>query len=239
MADTSPEGKALFKEFVHDPARSLLCVMEAFPSARPTLGVFFASVSAPLQPRAYSISSSPKAHPEHVHVTCAVVEDALPFGRVHKGVASNFLKATGLAHACRLGVPAPPSPSPPLASLSASASNPVPPLAVSHARTRAPRPSVAGHVERRQGSCVPATLPLPPSLQPRHPGRHGRPRDRHRALPGLLARAGGFERGGSLTRGLHGLLWVPQQQGEEIVTLLGHLLDQEEPAARQACGWAS
>ncbi len=45
---------------------------------------------SPLAPRLYSISSSPKAHPDEVHVTVGVVRyDA--HGRARKGVCSNFL----------------------------------------------------------------------------------------------------------------------------------------------------
>ena len=44
----------------------------------------------PLQHRAYSISSSPKAHPGEVHLTVAAVR-WMGGGRMHKGVASTFL----------------------------------------------------------------------------------------------------------------------------------------------------
>lgn len=102
MADTGAEGKALFRSFVHEASRSLLCVMEAFPSARPSLGTFFASVAQRLQPRAYSISSSPAMHPTRVHVTCAVVAEPTPSGRTHQGVCSTFLKASARARSMRM-----------------------------------------------------------------------------------------------------------------------------------------
>lgn len=56
-----------------------------------TAGAFFGTVAKPLQPRFYSISSSPKAHPRTVHITCSVIREPKGTGRLHHGVASTWL----------------------------------------------------------------------------------------------------------------------------------------------------
>jgi NADPH-ferrihemoprotein reductase len=89
----SIEGRDTYHSYIVNAKRSLLEIMQEFPSARPTLGAFFGSIAPRLQPRYYSISSSPVAHPRSVHITAAVVKDTMPTGRVHHGVATSWLAA--------------------------------------------------------------------------------------------------------------------------------------------------
>ncbi|KAL4458551.1 hypothetical protein ABPG75_013416 [Micractinium tetrahymenae] len=88
----SIEGKDEYHGYVVVAKRSLLEVMQDFPSARPSLGAFFGSITPHLQPRFYSISSAPQQHPRSVHITCAVVREKMPAGRLHEGVASCWLQ---------------------------------------------------------------------------------------------------------------------------------------------------
>ncbi|MES2706509.1 MAG: flavodoxin domain-containing protein [Verrucomicrobiota bacterium] len=67
--------------------------LKPFLSALPEKGLTPESLIAPLrklQPRLYSISSSPKAHPGEVHLTVGIVRYELN-GRPRKGVCSTFL----------------------------------------------------------------------------------------------------------------------------------------------------
>ena len=59
--------------------------------------IAFVAVLKKLQPRLYSISSSPKAHPGQVHLTVGAVRYELN-GLARKGVCSTFLAERALAH---------------------------------------------------------------------------------------------------------------------------------------------
>jgi sulfite reductase (NADPH) flavoprotein alpha-component len=63
--------------------------MQKFPGIRPDPEAFVESLE-PLQPRLYSISSSPKAHPGHLSLTVDAVRYQLA-GRMRLGTASTYL----------------------------------------------------------------------------------------------------------------------------------------------------
>jgi sulfite reductase (NADPH) flavoprotein alpha-component len=67
----------------------LLDLLMAFPSAQPPVQELVLALSK-LEPRLYSIASSPKANPGEVHLTVAAVRYQVR-GRARKGVASTFL----------------------------------------------------------------------------------------------------------------------------------------------------
>ncbi|KAF0685520.1 Aste57867_22612 [Aphanomyces stellatus] len=87
----SPDGKFEYEAWIKDACRTYGDVVEAFPSLRVPLAALLHIVPS-LQPRFYTISSSPHVHPTHLHVTLGVVAvQSLPNGRRFMGVASNYL----------------------------------------------------------------------------------------------------------------------------------------------------
>ncbi|MQG91565.1 bifunctional nitrate reductase/sulfite reductase flavoprotein subunit alpha [Pseudomonas sp. MN1F] len=77
-----PECKAELQDWLW--GRQLVDVLRAFPQQLPL--ATWLDLLKPLQPRLYSISSSPLAHPDQVHLTVATVR----YGE-RKGVCSTFL----------------------------------------------------------------------------------------------------------------------------------------------------
>ena len=77
------------------PPLHVVDALLAVPAARPKAAAFIATLKK-LQPRLYSISSSPAAHPGEVHLTVGAVRyDA--HGRRRAGVCSTFLAERALA----------------------------------------------------------------------------------------------------------------------------------------------
>jgi sulfite reductase (NADPH) flavoprotein alpha-component len=72
------------------------------PSAKPSLTDFIRALKK-IQPRLYSISSSPRAHTNQVHLTVGAVRYDLA-GRARKGVCSTFLADRAAAGETRVGV---------------------------------------------------------------------------------------------------------------------------------------
>ncbi|MBK1833456.1 diflavin oxidoreductase [Roseibacillus ishigakijimensis] len=81
------EDKAVLDDFCW--GRELIDLVVDYPADFRD-GEELVGVLKKLQPRLYSISSSPKAHPGEVHLTVAVV-DYQSYGRVRGGVCSTFL----------------------------------------------------------------------------------------------------------------------------------------------------
>ena len=83
----APDGSGELKKFTW--GREIIDLLHAHPAAKFAPPEFVALLRK-LQPRLYSISSSPKAHPGEVHLCVGVVRyDSL--GRARKGVCSTFL----------------------------------------------------------------------------------------------------------------------------------------------------
>lgn len=94
-ATDADEAKALAALLAEDSpgvpeGHEVLDLLRQFPSARPNVATFIAALR-PIRPRLYSISSSPAAHGEEVHLTVGVVRYLNPAGRQCKGVASTYL----------------------------------------------------------------------------------------------------------------------------------------------------
>jgi sulfite reductase (NADPH) flavoprotein alpha-component len=83
----APEANGSLAKFLY--GREVIDLLLGHPTAKFSAAEFIALLKM-LQPRLYSISSSPKAHPGQVHLTVGVVRYET-HGRKRGGVCSNFL----------------------------------------------------------------------------------------------------------------------------------------------------
>ena len=104
VAKKSPVAASASEPSAAAPAtpHHVIDVLHAYPDAKFTPAEFVALLKK-IQPRLYSISSSPKAHPGQVHLTVGAVRYDL-HGRPRKGVASTFLADRAKPGETRIGV---------------------------------------------------------------------------------------------------------------------------------------
>ncbi len=89
------EDAKVFNEYVHEPRRSVLDLLEEFPASEITFEDFIL-LMPPLRPRYYSISSGPSAAKQMCSVTVSVLNVPARNGKGnYKGVCSNYLKDVG------------------------------------------------------------------------------------------------------------------------------------------------
>ncbi|XP_021278178.1 NADPH-dependent diflavin oxidoreductase 1 isoform X2 [Herrania umbratica] len=86
----SPEGRDDLYQYNQKERRTVLEVLEDFPSVQMPFE-WLVQLVPPLKKRAFSISSSPLAHPDQVHLTVDVVSWTTPFKRKRRGLCSTWL----------------------------------------------------------------------------------------------------------------------------------------------------
>ena len=87
----SKEGKEDFNSFILNDCRSVFdLITESFPSVKIPFE-YFLHVIPPLQPRYYTISSSSLADPRTMSITVSLTKEKTRIGKLHLGVASNYL----------------------------------------------------------------------------------------------------------------------------------------------------
>lgn len=86
----SPEGRDDLYQYNQKERRTVLEVLEDFPSVQMPFE-WLVQLVPPLKTRAFSISSSPSAHPNQVHLTVNIVSWMTPYKRKQTGLCSMWL----------------------------------------------------------------------------------------------------------------------------------------------------
>ncbi|XP_015749750.1 PREDICTED: NADPH--cytochrome P450 reductase-like [Acropora digitifera] len=90
ITDSTEEAKKKYHNWISQPHRHIVAVLEDLSSLRPSLDHILELLPR-LQCRYYSISSSPKMYPTSIHITAVLVRWTTATGRVQKGVATTWL----------------------------------------------------------------------------------------------------------------------------------------------------
>ncbi|TVU35201.1 hypothetical protein EJB05_17079 [Eragrostis curvula] len=86
----SPEGRDDLYQYNQKESRTVLEVLEDFPSVQMPFE-WLVQLTPPLKKRAFSISSSPLAHPNQIDLTVSIVSWLTPFKRTRHGLCSTWL----------------------------------------------------------------------------------------------------------------------------------------------------
>lgn len=87
---TSSQGRDDLYQYNQKERRTVLEILEDFPSVQMPFE-WLVQLVPPLRTRAFSISSSPLAHPNQVHLTVTVVSWTTPYKRRRRGLCSFWL----------------------------------------------------------------------------------------------------------------------------------------------------
>ncbi|KAJ0986265.1 hypothetical protein J5N97_004621 [Dioscorea zingiberensis] len=117
----SAEGRDDLYQYNQKERRSVLEVLKDFPSVQLPFE-WLVQLVPPLKTRAFSISSSPLAHPNQVHITVSIVSWMTPYKRKRSGLCSTWLAGLDPHSSAAVNIPAwvrrgllpPPPPSLPL-----------------------------------------------------------------------------------------------------------------------------
>lgn len=90
MSSNSAEGKVLYEDWAIKSRRTLVQVLEDLPSCKPNIGHLLELLPR-LQSRYYSIASSPRKHPDSIHICASVIKYEASKGRTNHGVATKYL----------------------------------------------------------------------------------------------------------------------------------------------------
>lgn len=90
LAGTSPASKEKYGKYVKEGMKTVLEVMNDYPSVRIPIDHFLEEMPA-LQCRFYSISSSPLLFKDRIHVTAVLAQWTTPDGVAKRGVCTNYL----------------------------------------------------------------------------------------------------------------------------------------------------